>query len=135
MNVYKVCSISVSDSKQRRTLGTQCSNACTAHLVRLLCELGSTQQEATVYATGYTCKSCYKALERCASLNKQLMSIGSSLKTNLVTSPTLSNRHLVASEMPCSSTTATAEDSSFCKKRKIAVDPLQTEVKVSKCTM
>ena len=43
----------MSDSKQRRTLGTRSSSACTAHLVRLRCELGSTQQEANGICHGY----------------------------------------------------------------------------------
>lgn len=96
----------------------QCSSSCTAQLVRLMCDLGSTPHEATVHAKGYTCKRCYKALERCTALKEQLDKIESDLKSNLCTSlSNLDNSRVVSSEMPGSSAAAPCRSSSLGRKR------------------
>ena len=85
MNHCKVCSVSVSDCSQRRQLGrhTEDSSLCTAQLIRLLCNLGNTEQEAKEYATGYTCK---KALQLRSTLKEQLVNAKSELNSQLCTS-------------------------------------------------
>ena len=77
MNHCKVCSVSLSDCSQKRQLGshTQDSSLCTAQLIRLLCNLGKTEQEAKEYATGYTCKRCFDALQLCTTLKEKLGSV------------------------------------------------------------
>ena len=131
MNHCKVCSVSLSDCSQKRQLGshTQDSSLCTAQLIRLLCNLGKTEQEAKEYATGYTCKRCFDALQLCTTLKEKLVSAESELNSQLCTSVSaLSISRLAAPrpETPCSSSRPGSS-----KKRKTSVESLQTDVKVS----
>ena len=49
MHRCKVCSAYVLVSNTRRVLGTKISQQCTATLIRLVSELGSTVEEATEF--------------------------------------------------------------------------------------
>ena len=95
MNHCKVCSVSLSDCSQKRS-HTQDSSLCTAQLIRLLCNLGKTEQEAKEYATGYTCKRCFDALQLCTTLKEKLVSAESELNSQLCTSVvSVALQHLV----------------------------------------
>ena len=83
MHRCKVCSAYVLEHNTRRVLGTKVSQQCTATLIGLATELGSTVEEATDFAKGYACQPCYRALEKYIDLTEKLKTLGDSLLQKL----------------------------------------------------
>ena len=76
MHTCKVCSAYALEHKTRRVLDTKVTEQCTATLIGLVTELGSTVEEATEFAKGYGCQPCYRAVEKYIDLTEKLKILG-----------------------------------------------------------